>query len=92
MSNILQSKVNAKDWHQLRQNKLKGSVDALLHTEALLTPQEQADLYAAGFSIHYVMKSVLSGQVFDITRLEEIAQLPFVTKIELSQPMLEESL
>ncbi len=62
----------------------------LICTEAPVTPEQQLALQLAGCEIRAVADNVLSGSVADSTRLEEIADLTFVRKIELSRPIYQE--
>jgi len=89
MSDVLRKKVDARGRHQLAQGTLTGMIEALIRTEAPPTPHQQQAILAAGCVIRSIVGNVLSAAT-DAARLEDLAQLPFVRKIELSRPMFEE--
>jgi hypothetical protein len=89
MSNILYDKMDALGRYQLAKGMLKGIIEVLVRMEAPLTPQQQKELGDAGFNFHFATGNVFSGTIADATRLEQIARLPFVRKIELALLMSE---
>ena len=90
LSELLREKVDARGRYQLAQGLVKGLVEVLVRTEVSLTHQQQLELLEAGCVIHSIVGNVLSART-DVARLEGIAQLPFVRKIELSRAMFEET-
>lgn len=90
MSDILWKKLDARGRRQVTEGIHTGAVEALIRTEAPLTPEQELELQQAGYEIRSAAGDVLSGWIADTARLEEIASLPFVRKIELSRPMYQE--
>lgn len=90
MTNALQVKLNARGRHQLAQGRTRGRVEALVRLAAPPTPQQQEELQAAGYCTRYIMGTVISGAVIDVERLQELAELPFVSQIEILAHMYPE--
>jgi hypothetical protein len=90
MSDILRKKLDARGRRQLAEGTHTGAVEALIRTEAPVTPEQELALRRAGAEIRSVAGDVLSAWIADIARLEEIASLTFVRKIELSRPLYQE--
>jgi hypothetical protein len=90
MSDTLRRKVDARGRFQLAQGVITGAVEALIRTEAPVTAAQQSELRAAGLDQYSAFGNVLSGAIADPSRLEAVARLPFVQKIELSRPLFEE--
>ncbi|MGH8059956.1 MAG: hypothetical protein ACREOH_22410 [Candidatus Entotheonellia bacterium] len=89
MSETLQKKIDTRGRRQLAQGMLTGQVEVLIRTEVPPSSQQQRDLLASGCIVRSIVGNVLSA-VVDVARLEEVAQLPIVRKIELSRPMFQE--
>lgn len=90
MFNTLQKKINARGRHKLSQGMLKGEIEVMVRTEKPPSPEQQKELQEAGCRTHFISGNVLSCNIADKSHLEEVAQLPFVSRIELSEPMFEE--
>lgn len=91
MTTVLKTKLNARGRHQLEEGTFNGPIEVLIRTDKQPSPQQQKELQAAGYSTRAAVGNVLSGAVTDAEDLEQVAQLPFVRKIELSSPMFQES-
>jgi hypothetical protein len=91
MDDLLREKLDARAQHQLPRGELKGPVEVLIRTDAPPTPQQQAELQAAGCNMRSAAGNVVSGTVAEPANLEEVARLPFVRKIEVSRPMYSQS-
>ena len=91
MDESLKQKLDARAQHQLLRGELKGPVEVLIRTDAPPSPQQQAELRAAGCDIRSAAGNVVSGSVTEPANLEDVSRLPFVRKIEVSRPMYGQS-
>jgi hypothetical protein len=90
MSDILRKKLDPRGRRQLAEGTYTGTLEALIRTAAPVTPEQELALRQAGCEIRSIAGDVVSGRIADSMRLEEIARLIFVRKIELSRPMYQE--
>lgn len=91
MSKELQQKLDPRCRHQLESGKLSGKVGVLIHTRRPLNPDQKQQIKDAGYTLASMMGTILTGIVADTKNLESVAQLPFVSQIELSSPMFQEA-
>ena len=91
MDDSLQQKLDARARHQLARDELKGSIEVLIRTDAPPTPQQQAELSAAGCNMRSAAGNVVSATVAQPSNLDQVARLPFVRRIEVSRPMYSQS-
>ena len=84
-------KIDARGRHGLMYPGLKGSVEVMIRTAAPLTPVQRRDLLTAGFEAHFASGTVVSGAVPDVSMLPDLAELPFVSHIEVSRDIFPES-
>lgn len=85
MDRLLLNKIDARGRHGLLEGDLEGSVEVMIRTAAPLTPVQRRDLQTAGFQAHFASGTVLSGAVANASLLAELAELPFVSRIEVSR-------
>jgi len=85
----LRKKLDARGRRRLARGGLTGRVEILLRTESEMTPEQRAQLVRVGCQVHFETGNVLSA-AGAVERLEELAALPFVRRIELSRPMFQE--
>ncbi|MCK2219291.1 hypothetical protein MF672_036675 [Actinomadura sp. ATCC 31491] len=62
-----------------------GALDLLLLTAAPPTPAQLDELARAGMHAHSSAGNVLTGTVDGVASLRQVAELPFVSRIELSR-------
>jgi hypothetical protein len=86
---ILDHKLDARGRRQLSRGELAGDVELMVRTEFEVTSSEQETLCEAGLKVHFVSGNVLSGAVA-AERLAEVAELPFVRRIEVSRALYPE--
>lgn len=90
VSDILLQKLSARDRHHARRGGMTGPIEVLLHTDAPLSPEREELLRQAGGEPRFPTHTVLSVGLDDAARLEDIAQLPFIRRIDLDRPMRED--
>lgn len=89
MSENLSKKLDARGLHQLERG-LSGAVDVLIRTITPPTAQQRRELLEAGCVPRSVVGNILSATVPNVARLEDLARLPFIRRIEMSRAMFEE--
>jgi hypothetical protein len=87
MEESLQQKLDARARYQLPRGQLKGPIELLIRTDTPPTPQQQAELEAAGCHVRSTAGNVVSASVDEAASLEDVARLPFVRKIEVARAM-----
>ena len=90
MSEALRKKLDARAQFQLLRVGLKGELEVMLLTAAPPTLEQQVELRNAGCNTQDIIGNVLSGTIDDASHLEDLADLPFVRKIEVSRTMFSE--
>ncbi len=83
-------KIDARGRHALEEAGPGSSVEVMIRTAAPLTAVQRRDLLTAGFQAHFSSGTVLSGAVPDARLLPELAELPFVSHIEVSRDVYPE--
>ena len=90
MINALRKKLNARGRYKIKKDNFNRDIPVLVRTEKIISSEQKEKLRAAGYNYRVVVDNVLSGQVIDIQHLNILAELPFVSQIELSNPLYEE--
>lgn len=90
MSKALYKKLNTWGQSQLEQGILGDIIEVMLRTTKPLSAQQQDELQGIGYRTRYVMGNFSSGSVNSVTQLEKVAELPFISQIELSFPISKE--
>ena len=89
ISDVLRRKLDSRGRRALTQGKAGDTVECLIRTNEPVTHAMRTELSNAGCTARTATGAVLSA-VADAKRLDEVAQLPFVLRIELSRDMFEE--
>jgi hypothetical protein len=87
MDDRLLKKIDARGRFQLRRQPLHGGLEFLLLTTSRPTEAQCKELQAVGCDTHFATGNVLTCSIHDASRLEDVARLPFVQKIEFSREM-----
>ena len=90
MADDWRKKLDARGRYELDAGMLQDPLEVLIRTEAPLTAGQRDALIEAGCELLTVGGTVLSGRVTDPRRLERIAGLPFIRRIEVSRAMHQE--
>lgn len=90
MSKELQQKLNSRGKHQLESGNLSGMVEVLIRAQRPLNSEQKQQMREAGCRLRTVTGAV-STMVTDVEHLENVARLPFVSHIELSTEMFQET-
>jgi hypothetical protein len=83
-------KLDVRGRYELAEGRLRDPLEVLIRTEAPLTARQRGELIEAGCELLTAAGTVLSGTVADPKRLERIAGLRFVQRIEVSRAMHQE--
>jgi hypothetical protein len=85
MKDNLGKKLDARARYSLSKGELKGAVEVLLRLRRPPSAEEQAQLQQTGYRQRSLTGTISSGTIDDPAQLEGIAQLPFVSRIEVSR-------
>jgi len=89
LSETLQKKLDSRGRRQVAAGAVTGKVDLMVRTEDEVTPQQQQELMRIGCKIDFVTGNVFTATI-QVDRLDDLAKLPYVRRIELSRLMFVE--
>ena len=86
----LRRKLDARSRRRLRRGELSGEVSMLVRLQEVASVEQKRRLEDVGCRVQYETGDVLTAEA-PVERLEELAELSFVRRIELSRPLFQES-
>lgn len=90
MSAALRRKIDSRSRHELSQGPETDAIEVLIRTVAPPTCEQQQALTTAGLVPYATVGRVLTGAIRGKDHLEAIADLPFVSEIEVSRRLFRE--
>jgi hypothetical protein len=90
MSDEVRKKMNALSRRQLQHVEAGKGIEVLIRLGAPITNSERRQLAEAGCEAFSEAGTIVSARIADASRVQEVARLPFVRRIDISRDLYQE--